>query len=55
MSDIIKTKCKLLRLAYVAELYEKIPFEDPEQYVTSLLQQELEVRESAKGERLLKK
>lgn len=55
MSDIIKTKCKLLRLAYVADLYEKIPFENPEQYVTALLQQELEVREAAKGERLLKK
>jgi len=55
MSDLIKAKCKLLRLAYVADLYEKIPFENPEQYVTALLQQELDVREAAKGERLLKK
>lgn len=55
MSDILKSRCKSLRLAYVAELYEKIPFETPEQYVTALLEKELEFRESARGERNLKK
>lgn len=55
MSVSIKDRCKLLRLAYVADLYEKIPFENPEQYLTTLLQQELELREEAKGERLIKK
>lgn len=55
MSNPIKEKCKSLRLAYVSDIYEKIPFENPEQYVTALLQQELELREGAKGERLIKK
>ena len=55
MSESVRTRCKTLRLAYVAEIYEKIPFENPEQYLTALLQQELELREVAKGERLIKK
>lgn len=55
MVHSIKEKCKLLRLAYVADMYEKVPFENPEQYLTALLQQELELRDIAKGERLIKK
>lgn len=55
VSNMIKEKCKLLRLAYVADLYEKIPFENPEQYLMDLLQKEIELREFAKGERLIKK
>lgn len=55
MSELIRKRCKLLRLAYVADLYEKIPFEHPEQFLTDLFQQELELREIAKGERLIKK
>ncbi|UZD12011.1 IS21-like element helper ATPase IstB [Virgibacillus natechei] len=55
MSNLIREKCKSLRLAYVADIYEQIPFENPEQYISALLQQELEHREVAKGERLIKK
>lgn len=55
MADVIREKCKLLRLAYVADLYEKIPFENPEQYLLAILQQEIELRETAKGERFIKK
>lgn len=55
LNNSIKEKCKLLRLAYVADIYEKIPFENVEQYLTALLQQELELRDLAKGERLIKK
>jgi len=55
VSDVIREKCKLLRLAYVADLYEKVSFENPEQYLMDLLQQEIELREIAKGERLIKK
>src|SRR5690625_3117342 len=55
MSESVRKRCKSLRLAYVADIYKKIPFENPEQYLTSLLQQELEMREVAKGERLIKK
>lgn len=55
MSELIKAKCKLLRLAYVADIFDTIPFEHPEQYVLDLFQQELALRETAKGERLIKK
>lgn len=55
MSNLIREKCKSLCLAYVADIYEQIPFENPEQYISTLLQQELEHREVAKGERLIKK
>lgn len=55
MSDVIRETCKLLRLAYVADLYEKVPFDNPEQYLADLLKQEIELREIAKGERLIKK
>ncbi|KIO65479.1 hypothetical protein B4064_2584 [Caldibacillus thermoamylovorans] len=55
MSDLIRERCRTLRLAYITDLYEKIPFEDPEQYLAELLQKEIELRETAKGERLIKK
>lgn len=55
MSDIVREKCKALRLAYIADVYEEIPFESREQFITDLLQQEIDRREFAKGERLLKK
>jgi len=47
--------CKSLRLAHMAEVYEKIPFENPTQFLEALLSKELELRESAKVERLIKK
>lgn len=52
---MIREKCILLRLAYVSDWYEKIPFENPEQYLMDLLQREIELREIAKGEHLIKK
>lgn len=55
MTDAIKRQCKALRLAYVAEVYDQIPFEDPERYLLALFQKEFDLREVAKGERLLKK
>jgi len=53
--DVIREKCKSFRLINVADLYEKIPFENLEQYVMELLQKKIELREIAKGERLIKK
>ena len=47
--------CKSLRLAYMAEIYEDIAFENPTQFLESLLSKELELRESIKVERLIKK
>lgn len=51
----IKDMCKSLRLAYVADIYEKIPFENETQYLEALFQKEFELREEAKAERLIKK
>lgn len=51
----LKEMCKSLRLAHLAEIYEDIPFENPQQYLESLLSKELELREAAKVERLIKK
>lgn len=55
MSDRLKEMCKSLRLAYVADIYERVPFEDPSQYLEALFQQEFDLRDTAKGERLIKK
>src|SRR5690625_1032447 len=55
MSESIKAKCKQLRLAYVADIFDKIPFEQADQYIEDLLKEELALRETAKGERLIKK
>ncbi|MFD2658610.1 IS21-like element helper ATPase IstB [Gracilibacillus thailandensis] len=55
MSNQLKEMCKSLRLAYVADIYDKVPFENPSQYLEALFQQEFELRETAKGERLIKK
>lgn len=55
MSDRLREMCKSLRLAYVADIYEKVPFENPSQYLEAVFHEEFELRDSAKGERLIKK
>ncbi|WP_106590049.1 IS21-like element helper ATPase IstB [Salsuginibacillus halophilus] len=55
MTDEIREMCKPLRLAYVAEVYDQIPFESPEQYLKELFEEEVRLREEAKAERLIKK
>ncbi|ERN51286.1 IS21-like element helper ATPase IstB [Alkalihalophilus marmarensis] len=54
MSDPIKNMCKSLRLAYVAEIYESVPFESPSQFLEALFQEEFLMRERAKVQRLIK-
>lgn len=54
MTDI-KAMCKSLRLAYIAEIYQSIPFTSEKQFITDLLQKELVLREQAKAKRLIKK
>jgi len=54
MNDL-KTMCKSLRLAHVAEIYENIKFEYPRQFLETLLLKELELREVAKIDKLIKK
>lgn len=50
----IASVCKSLRLAYIADGYQEITFETPEQYLYDLLQYELSQRETAKINRLIK-
>lgn len=47
--------CKSLRLAYVAEIYDTITFDNKGQFLNELLKMELELREEAKAKRLLKR
>ena len=51
----IRELCKTLRLAYVADVFEKISFENPEQFLYGVLEEELKLRENAKIARLIKK
>ncbi|MEJ9280637.1 hypothetical protein [Ureibacillus thermosphaericus] len=55
MKQDIKELCKSLRLAYVADVYEQIPFETPEQFLYGLLKEEIRLREKARAIRLIKK
>ncbi|MGG1690905.1 IS21-like element helper ATPase IstB [Heyndrickxia ginsengihumi] len=54
MSDLIRSMCKSLRLAYVSEIYESIPFESPSQFLEALFKEEFRLREQAKVQRLIK-
>lgn len=47
--------CKSLRLAYVAEIYETITLDDKQQFLHDLFKTELELREKAKVQRLIKR
>lgn len=55
MSERLKDMCKSLRLAYVAEIFETIPYEEKSQFLKDLFTKEFELREEARAERLLKK
>lgn len=47
--------CKNLRLAHVSEIYPDIPYDNPTQFLETLFQKELQLREVTKAERLIKK
>ncbi|WP_353047446.1 MULTISPECIES: hypothetical protein [unclassified Exiguobacterium] len=51
----LKEMCKSLSLAYVAEIYELIPTESPEKFLTELFTMEMRLPEEAKAQRLIKK
>ncbi|MGG1686438.1 IS21-like element helper ATPase IstB [Pseudalkalibacillus sp. NRS-1564] len=55
MSDQLRSKCKTLRLAHIAEIYDQIPFENKEQYLNDLFDEEHKLREQTKSIRLIKK
>lgn len=54
MSDQIRSMCKSLRLAYVADIYEEIQFDSPTQFLEALFTEEFRLREKAKIQRLIK-
>jgi len=47
--------CKQLKLKTTGEVYQEVPYETKEQYLTELFRKEVESRHSAKVKRLLKK
>ncbi|MCC5804675.1 IS21-like element helper ATPase IstB [Rossellomorea vietnamensis] len=55
MSDLLRNKCKTLRLAHVAEIHDQIPFENTEQYLSSLFDEEIRLRDQTKSMKLIKK
>lgn len=55
MNEQVDQLCKHLRLAYIADVYEEIPFENPTDFLLQLLKVEKDGREKAKAERNIKK
>ncbi len=55
MPENLRNLCKQLRLAYVADSFEKVEFTSPHEYLVNVFEQEIEMREFAKVERNLKK
>jgi DNA replication protein DnaC len=55
MKQNIKELCKSLRLAYVADVYDQISFDSPEQFLYELFQEEIRLRERTRSIRLIKK
>ena len=55
MTSNLNAMCKTLRLAHVSDVYSDIPYENPVQFLEDLFQKELQLREEAKAERLIKK
>jgi DNA replication protein DnaC len=55
MTENLRNLCKQLRLAYVADSFETAEFSSPQDFLTNVFMQEIEMRELAKIERNLKK
>src|SRR5699024_8056797 len=55
MSERLREMCKSLRLAYVADIYNQIPYESPDQFLEAVFKEEFRLREEAKVQRLIKK
>ncbi len=51
----IKDACKTLHLAYIADHYENIPFENKQQFLHDVLTHEVKTRQATKIGRLIKK
>lgn len=55
MTQAIRKMCKSLRLAYVADIFESVPFENKEQFLEQVFKKEFELRDEARAERMMKK
>ncbi|WP_271396731.1 IS21-like element helper ATPase IstB [Salinicoccus roseus] len=55
MSEQLREMCKSLRLAYVADIYNQIPYESSEQFLEAIFAEEFRLREEVKVQRLIKK
>jgi len=55
MSETLREMCKSLRLAYVADIYDQIPYESADQFLEAVFKEEFRLREEAKVQRLIKK
>ena len=55
MTPNLRDYCKQLKLKTLIEVYEEIPYESKEQYVTALLAREVASRQEARVTRLIKK
>lgn len=53
--ELLKVHCKKLKLGGVPRVYDQINFEDREQYLTAVLDAELEMRRQNRIKKLLKK
>lgn len=55
MNETLREMCKSLRLAYVADIYNQIPYESADQFLEAVFKEEFRLREEAKVQRLIKK
>jgi len=55
MTENLRNLCKQLRLAYVADSFENVEFSSPQDFLSKVFTQEIEMRDLAKVERNLKK
>jgi DNA replication protein DnaC len=55
MSSELRDHCKQLKLKNIVEIYEGVPYEAKEQYLTELFRKEIESRHNARVKRLLRK
>ena len=55
MSETLREMCKSLRLAYVADIYDQIPYESADQFLEAVFKEEFRLREESKVKRLIKK
>lgn len=55
MATTLRDYCKQLKLSTLAEVYEEVPYQSQEQYLTDLLAREVASRQDGRVTRLLKK